>query len=132
MAKELDEFETLLTRARTGDQKAMTQLVEQYEVKVRIVARVQLGSALRPYLDSIDLVQSVHRSLMLGLREDRFDISSPDKLLGLALLMVRRKVARCWRRMRRQQRLDEGAVMTDDLTDLLTSISCPRANPAES
>src|SRR5437764_901881 len=105
MAEEALEFEALLRRARGGDQVAQELLVRQYEAKVRIVARVLLGPALRPYLDSIDLVQSVHRSLIRGLRDDKFDASSPERLLALAVTMVRRKAARQWRRMRRQQRL---------------------------
>ena len=60
----------------------LAALVQSYESKVRLVARVLLGPALRPYLDSVDLVQSVHRSLMLGLRQDKFDISSPEKLMA--------------------------------------------------
>ena len=50
------EFTALLTRARGGDQDALAELVREYEAKVRVVAHVLLGPALRPYLDSIDLV----------------------------------------------------------------------------
>ena len=42
----------------------MEELVAAYEPEVRLVARVRLGTALRPYLDSVDLVQSVHRSVL--------------------------------------------------------------------
>src|SRR5258708_3834180 len=91
------EFTALLARARGGEQEALLQLVRQYESKVRLVARVLLGPALRPYLDSVNLVQSVHRSLLLGLRQDKFDVSTPENLLALALTLVRRKVARQWR-----------------------------------
>ena len=41
----------------------------------------QIGRAL--YEGSIDLVQSVHRSLLVGLQADKFDISTPEKLVGL-------------------------------------------------
>ena len=47
-----------------------------------------LGPALRPYLDSLDLVQSVHRSLLLGLRQEKYDISSPDQIIALAVTLV--------------------------------------------
>jgi RNA polymerase sigma factor (sigma-70 family) len=94
------------------------------------VARVLLGPALRPYLDSVDLVQSVHRSLMAGLRGDKFDISSPEKLLALALTMVRRKVARKWRHARRQQRQGGRAGDGSDLSNLLLSLQSTEANPA--
>jgi RNA polymerase sigma factor (sigma-70 family) len=130
MTEPSDEFAALLGRAREGDQGAMEQLARQYEAKVRIVARVLLGSALRPYLDSVDLVQSVHRSLLLGLRDARFDVNTPERLMGLALTMVRRKVARAWRRMRRQRRT-EGGAQAEDLCELLLSLAAPDSDPAK-
>jgi RNA polymerase sigma factor (sigma-70 family) len=124
------DFAELLSRARIGDKSAMEQLVREYEPEVRLVARVRLGAALRPYLDSVDLVQSVHRSLMMGLREDRFDISTPEKLIALALTIVRRKVARHWRHLRRQQRLSRGdGACPDGLPQLLVSLSSPDSDP---
>src|SRR3954463_712959 len=105
MADDAQEFEALLALARAGDRSALEQLARQYEPKVRLVARVLLGPALRPYLDSVDLVQSVHRSLLLGLRDDKFALANPEQLLALALTIVRRKVARQWRQNQRQRRL---------------------------
>jgi RNA polymerase sigma-70 factor (ECF subfamily) len=125
-----DDFAELLTLARSGDRNALTRIAQQYEAKLRIVARVQLGPALRPYLDSQDLVQSVHRSLMVGLRDDKYDISSPDKLLALTLTMLRRKIARHWRRLRRQQRINSATSDTSDVADLLTALSTPQTEPA--
>jgi RNA polymerase sigma factor (sigma-70 family) len=130
MTEPCDEFAALLGKARDGDRAALEQLARRYEAKVRIVARVQLGPALRPYLDSIDLVQSVHRSLLLGLREARFDVATPERLLALALTMVRRKVARSWRRMRRQRRT-EGGADAEGLCGLLVSLTAPDSDPAE-
>jgi RNA polymerase sigma factor (sigma-70 family) len=121
------EFERLLTRARGGDKEALAQLVQQYEPKVRLVARVLLGPALRPYLDSVDLVQSVHKSLMIGLRQDKFELATPENLLALALTLVRRKVARQWRRVRRQQREPDGA---GTLAGVLTTLTHPHDDPA--
>ncbi len=132
MAEALEEFTALVAHARQRDQNALTQLVQQYEFKVRLVARYLLGPALRPYLDSVDLVQSVHKSLLLGLRQDKFDISTPEKLMALALTMVRRKVARHWRRLQRQRRLDAGSTESSNLAQLLTSLSSPRHDPARS
>src|SRR5439155_1300799 len=89
-----------------------------------------LGPALRPYLDSLDVVQSVHRSLLLGVGLDRFDISTPEQLIALATTMVRHKVAHQWRHMRRQQRLTGGAENSGDLPSLLTSLTSSEADPA--
>src|SRR6516165_6904338 len=106
MSQATADFTGLLARARDGDPEALAELVRQYEPEVRIVARVLLGPALRPYLDSLDLVQSVHRSLLLGLRHGKVDVSSPERLVALATTMVRRKIARQWRRLQRQKRVD--------------------------
>lgn len=101
-------FDDLLARARAGDNAALADLARRYEPQVRAVARARLGPALRPYVDSIDLVQSVHRSLMLGLRQDKFVFAGPEQLIALALTIVRRKAARQWQKARRQVRADSG------------------------
>ncbi|MEZ6063032.1 MAG: sigma-70 family RNA polymerase sigma factor [Planctomycetaceae bacterium] len=98
------EFQSLLNRAADGDTNAMADLARRYEPEVRIVARARLSRQLRPYLDSMDITQSVHRSLMTGLRAGKFDIATPEKLIGLAVTIVRRKIAKRWRKLRRQTR----------------------------
>jgi RNA polymerase sigma-70 factor (ECF subfamily) len=123
-----DDFTDLLARARAGDQSALARLAQQYEPKVRIVARVLLGPALRPYLDSVDLVQSVHRSLLVGLRDEGYDCTGPEKMIALAVAMLRRKAARYWRHLRRQERPAPGA--HGGLPELLVSLCSPQPDPA--
>jgi RNA polymerase sigma-70 factor (ECF subfamily) len=130
MAGSADDFAALVARVRLGDEEALAVLVKSYEAEVRLAARVLLGRSLRSHLDSADLVQSVHRSLILGLRCDTITLSSPEQLLGLAVTMVRRKVARHWRRLRRQKRLDVTAADTQGVADALTSRSSPAVDPA--
>ena len=130
MTDSTDQFAATLALARQGDQAATARLVEQYEPKVRVVARVLLGRALRPHLDSVDLVQSVHRSLMIALRTRDYDLSSPEQLVALAITMVRRKAARHWRRVQRQQRLSGVAGDSSNLPQMLASLSDSR-DPAE-
>lgn len=131
MAAPADEFRSLLVRAQKGDAHALAQLTQRYEPQVRIVARVMLGPALRPFLDSVDLVQSVHRAFLVGLREDQFALSSPDKLVRLALTLVRRRVAQHWRRLRRQKRFDHGTPGESDIAGLLASLGSPEPDPAK-
>lgn len=122
-------FDELVAAARAGDPAALGELARRYEPQVRLVARKRLSAALRPYLDSMDLVQSVHRSVLIGLREDRFDIAHPDQLVALALTIVRRKAARKWQREQRRQRLSGGG--SGDLPDLFAALAGPDADPTE-
>ena len=100
----------------------MEALVNRYEPEVRIVVRSRLGAVLRPYVDTMDIVQSMHRSLLIGLRSDKFDISTPKNLLSLAVTMVNRKIAKKWRKHRRQDRLANSANADGDLTSLFASL----------
>jgi RNA polymerase sigma factor (sigma-70 family) len=129
MPDTIEPFADLLARARQGDRAALAELARQYEPEVRIMARVLLGPALRPFLDSLDLVQSVHRSLMVGLRNEKFELASPDRLVVLAVAMVRRKIGRLWRHHQRQKRLAGGGP-DSSLPDALNSLSTPDGDPA--
>ena len=130
MTASTSNFALLLAQAQAGDEAAAVELARQYESEVRIVARVLLGPALRPYLDSLDLVQSVHRSLLLGLRGGKVDVTSPERLVALTITMVRRKVARQWRRHQRQKRLDAGSGNWEDLADRLLAVTRREEDPA--
>src|SRR5262245_3171647 len=100
-----NEFAELLERVRQGDRAALVSLLTQYEPALRRFARAHLGPSLRPHADSVDLVQSAHKSLMIALWSNRYEFSSAEKLLALARTILQRKVARLAERMRRQQNL---------------------------
>jgi RNA polymerase sigma-70 factor (ECF subfamily) len=129
MTPAAESYSLLLARARQRDPQAVGELCRQYEARLRVAARVLLGPALRPHLDSMDLVQSVHRSLLVGLRAEKFDVSTPENLIALALTMLRRKVARHWRRLQRGQK--PGGSNIELLPQILASLSTPQAGPAE-
>lgn len=98
-------FSAVLERARQGDTEAMTLLIEEYEPQVRRVAHRRLSAALRATFDSTDLVQSVHRSLLLCLQRNKYTFNGPQDLVALAVTMVKRKAARKWARLQREQEL---------------------------
>lgn len=113
------EIQTTLDRASRGDRTAISELVEKFEPEIRIIARRQLGPALRPYLDSMDIVQSIHRTLFLGLQNEQFQFSSPERLMAFVSMLVRRKTAKQWRKHRRQQR-ESGVTPSDQgLSDFI-------------
>lgn len=131
LGAEHEEFSELLQRAARGDSEAQHAICRQYERQVRIVARVLLGPQLRSHLDSTDLMQSVHHSLLMGIRYDRFDIASPSKLIALACTLARRKVARKWRLHRRQVRRGPPLGDSNYLSTTLSWIANPHTGPVE-
>lgn len=131
MTGAVDDFAELVARVRLGDEAALAELTQRYEAELHLAARVLLGRALRAHLDSADLVQSVHHSLLLGLRQNKIRLTSPQELLGLAVTMARRKVARHWRRLQRQQPLDPAAVETAGPAAALTALTSSEPDPAQ-
>jgi RNA polymerase sigma-70 factor (ECF subfamily) len=99
-----DEFEALMRRVRLGDREALAQLLQRYQAEVQQAAARLLGRALRSYLDPADLVQSVHRTLIVGLRENKFEIPNAQKLVALAVTLARNKVVRAVRHRQCEQR----------------------------
>lgn len=124
------DFAHLLSLAAAGDTTAQQQICERYEREVLIATRVHLGPLLRPYVDSMDIAQSVHKSLLAGLRNAKFDIRSPKNLVALACTIARRKIARKWRTHRRQSRIDS-SLSAEALSDLLSSLRPPSGSELE-
>lgn len=113
MTRETDDLSDLLKQIAAGDDAALMQLLQRYEAQLRVAARVLLGPKLRAQMDSLDLVQSVHRVLLPGLRDGKYDVSTLDKLLALARTVVRNKVIRNWRRVQREQATRSKKAATD-------------------
>jgi len=131
MVESPQELTSLMTRVRLGDADALEQLLHRYEKEVRLAARVLLGRPLRSLLDSTDLIQSVYGALLTGFREDKFSVTNQQQLIGLAITMVRHKVAHHWRRERRQQPFDRiEAAETEGVAVLRTVPSDSAADPA--
>lgn len=132
MPAEPSDFRYLLKQVRAGDGDALNSLVRQYESELLKVVKARLGNALRPYFDSVDLVQSVHKSVLVGLRNDKFDLQSPEHLIRLASMIVRRKIARYWKRHRRQLRLDNANSVRECDSQGLANLILASAKVSES
>lgn len=124
-----NEFAEMLDRVRQGDREALAGLLRDYEPALRRFAHAHLGPALRPYADSLDLVQSAHKSVMVALWSNRYEFSSPEKLLALAKTILHRKVARLAERVGRQKRPDDAGDDSD--AGVIPSVPSPDAGPAE-
>ena len=121
MSEPDDNFAELIARVRTGDELAAAQLVQRYERAVLRCVRSRLGHDMRRAMDSMDIMQSVHRSLLMGLRHDKFQFSTSQQLLALAIVMVQRKVARKWRSMKKLE-VNRIASQSESAISLLNQI----------
>jgi DNA-directed RNA polymerase specialized sigma24 family protein len=95
-----EEFPELLARARQGDKDALAGVHLALEEKLRKAAHRRLGWVLRRYVDSMDIVQSAQKSLLICLRAGKYDISDEGKLTALAMRILQRKISRKWRKVR--------------------------------
>ncbi len=90
----------LLDRARRGDEAALTEIIQQYEGRLRAAAKALIGPRLRATADVVDLLQSVHLALLPGLRSGKYLITNLAQLVALALAVLRHLVADKWRHLR--------------------------------
>jgi RNA polymerase sigma-70 factor (ECF subfamily) len=110
-----DEFAVLMSQVRRDNEQALAALIALYEPEIRRAAQGLLGRALRSSLDPTDLVQSVHLQLILGLKQAKLAIASPQQLRSLALMLLRHKFIQHWRHHRCQARHNTFRSMTSGL-----------------
>lgn len=116
-------------RVRAGDESAACELVQRYERTVLRSVRSRLGKSMRRTLDSADVLQSVHRSLLIGIKNERYHVSSPQQLIGLAVVMVQRKAARLWRKLKHLP--TSGLDAADSRETRVDRIASPDPTPSE-
>jgi RNA polymerase sigma-70 factor (ECF subfamily) len=98
-------FADLLARVRSGDEQAAAELVQTYEPNIRRVIRVRMTDpALRRYLDSEDVCNSVLGDFFYRTALGQFDIDSPEQLIKLLATMARNKYLRRIQELRRKRR----------------------------
>jgi RNA polymerase sigma-70 factor (ECF subfamily) len=125
------EFADLIVRVRNDDGAALAELMGLYEPEIRRTAHFCLGDTLRPFLDSMDLVQSVHRSVLAGIRHNKLEFSGPDNLIRLVVSMVHRKVAEQWRRPEASRPMHAGSLNLEETLVSLSSSGCDPARVVE-
>lgn len=118
-----DELPILLSRIRQGDESALEDFLRHYELPLRRAAHALMTPMLRSRIDSVDLVQSVYRGLLVRLREGQYALSEPDEFLALALTAIRNKLISKWRRATNENRLLQSAALAQacDLNRATTS-----------
>lgn len=109
MIAECDD-QALLDRVRAGEEAALGELLARHQGDVRLAARRALGPLLRPHVDSMDLVQSVYRRVLSGLRAGRFRFdASLSSRAGLELLL--RNAVRDRATVHRRRAARQGALL---------------------
>jgi DNA-directed RNA polymerase specialized sigma24 family protein len=98
------EFQERIRLARAGDEHAASALAREFEPFIRRFVRFRMRirtdhDRLRTEVDSVDICQSIFKSLFVGLREGRFVLNRPEQLQKLLAAMVRFKVATKARRL---------------------------------
>jgi DNA-directed RNA polymerase specialized sigma24 family protein len=99
-----DDFHDLILKVRAGDQDAATTLVFQFEPFILRVVRMRMRNRgdfdrLRHDVGSIDVCQSVFKSLFARLKDGRFDLNQPQDMEKLLSSMIRFKIANKARRL---------------------------------
>jgi RNA polymerase sigma factor (sigma-70 family) len=115
-------FRNLIVRVRAGDGPAAAELMCRYESAVRRAVRLRLRDPrLRRLLDSMDICQSVMASFFVRAALGRFELSTPEQLLGLLATMARNKLANQFHRecagRRDHRRVEAGPVEAREVAD---------------
>src|SRR5262245_13166006 len=84
----------LLTRLRRGDALAAREVVQRYEMAIRVAVRTRLTDpALRQRSDSLDICQSVVSSFFVRVSLGQFDLEKPQDLVALLVRRAQNKLA---------------------------------------
>ena len=98
-------FSDLMTKVRSGDDSAATDLVRRYEPEIRREVRFLLRDPfLRRSFDSMDICKSFLGSFFLRAALGEYDLGRPEDLIRLLISMTRNKVVDATRRQRAQRR----------------------------
>ena len=117
-----DGFHDLIGRVRSGDEDAARALVSQFEPYMLRVVRFRLRhrgdyDRLRHDVGSIDICQSVFKSLFVRLKDGRFDLNEPRDMEKLLSAMIRLKIANKARRLSVIWREVSSAMTRGDVVD---------------
>ncbi len=102
-----DADEQLLAAYRNGDEAAFAVLFQRYAVRLKTLAREQMGPLLREVEESSDVAQSVWQSIFTRGRDGTIELGSQDSLWPLLAKITVNKIrnrGKHWRRKRRDRR----------------------------
>lgn len=98
-------FADFVRRIRAGDERAASELVQQFEPLIRTEVRMRLTDPrLYRLFDSMDICQSVLGSFFTRMAAGQYDLEQPQQLAKLLVAITRNKLAFHVRRAHRQRR----------------------------
>jgi RNA polymerase sigma factor (sigma-70 family) len=122
-------FETLIAGIRRGDAEAAARLVREFEPEIRRAVRIYIhDSPLKRQLDSMDICQSVLADFFVRAAAGQFDLTQPEKVLGLLVTMARNKLTDKARALKGPRRHPGGEQAEG--TEILQEIVDPAASPS--
>lgn len=110
-------FADLIERVAQGQDMAMGELSRQFGPALVIYCERSLKGALRARLDAEDVVQSMWITMWQGIRTGKFDVPTAEHLLALAKTLLRRQVARHWRKLKSEMDFTQSAAMIETVVD---------------
>lgn len=132
-------FEVLIRRIGEGSDEAVWELLNRYSANILRVVRRHLPAELRPKVDSVDIVQSVWKSLLR--KGEGFDhIASAEQFIGYIAGVARYKVFETHRHFTKYAQFDirrEGPLQlagnrSDDAGDAIPDCIDPKSeDPAD-
>jgi RNA polymerase sigma-70 factor, ECF subfamily len=131
MVADTTDFAELVDRVKAGDDLAMAQLIKQHEGALLRTASALIGRSLQSSLDSVDLVQSVQMVMWVGLRTGKFSLPTPEQWLGLAKVLLKRKVARHCRSIQPQAHATLDGALRDTVKDMAIFTPPTENDPSE-
>lgn len=112
-------FEEIMRRAREGDAEAIEELVRVYYNDVRIVVSRRLSPALRVFLETEAVMNSIYLALRKQLRGSSFHLNDERHLIRQMIRIAQNRIACHWRKQRRIKRLNSEQTEGDPLEILL-------------
>jgi RNA polymerase sigma-70 factor (ECF subfamily) len=89
-----ESFDVMMTRLRSGDDAAATEVFQRYVGRLIALAGKQFDARMRDRIDVEDAVLSACKSFFLRARRGAFDLSGWDELWSLLVTITLRKCAR--------------------------------------
>lgn len=104
MNRDNDRFDNLIRRVRLGEPEATAELVRRFEPEIRRKIRVWIRlrhPELRSLVETMDIYQSVVAGFLERAASGRYELDDPERVLGLLVVMARRKLRGVGRNQRR-------------------------------